>query len=197
VKKQLAAFQKIIKGEDDEDDEDGGLGVSYLFNEVVKSQDHLGDPIPFYTIFPYGRPSSKHGLNPQSKTLNDFITRYGYRPNPNKKFGITGTRRHFRQDARNAGGHGVDISSHMNQVCGHSDSVAHKHYEDPIVYQGRVASNMFSSAMDQDKVQISLANMQVVPAFDDPAFFKKNWPVQLNPLPSPTEFINQLTYPRL
>jgi hypothetical protein len=87
--------KKFIKGEDDDYDEDGGLGVSFLFNKVVQSRDLPGDPIPFYTFSPYGGPSSKGGLNPQSKKLNDFVTKHGNLPNPNKKFGIIGTPRHF------------------------------------------------------------------------------------------------------
>jgi hypothetical protein len=185
--------------EDDSDDEeeevDGDSGVAYLFAELVKNQDKPGDAIPWFTQYEQGRPISARAFNPQSKTLHDWVSKYGYRPDKNNRFGVTGARKHFRQDSRNPHNHGVDMTAHFNQTMGHSTAVAHRHYDNAADYQNRIAGNMFSSTMDQGRVRASLENSRVTPAFKVTGFFKKDWPVQTEPLPSPVEFIRKLAKP--
>jgi hypothetical protein len=104
--------------------------------------------------------------------LTYFAFKYGYQPSKNSKFSISGARKNF---------------CHMTQQMGHSTAVGVRYYKRADEYQHRIASNIviFSKSVDTKHVQLSIKQSEITPAFQDPGFFKPNWPQQLAPLPHP------------
>jgi hypothetical protein len=184
--------EAVDESDDDEEEEEvpalcnGNRSFFYL----LRAADKPGDKIPMYTTYNSTLLESTRFNLDCSSTMKNHSEECGYRPKQKgKNFGGVGTRKFFRQNARNTSNLGVDQDSHLNQSLSHTSATGLLHYENPNEYRVSYPANIFQNHVDAESAKCLIEGVHLTPAFSVPNFFKPNWPPLLDPLPDAVTFM--------